>query len=95
MRHDREPELANASGEAVGQTPGRDKPLERVGEAPRITKQVVARFKAERQALAMMDPPNIAKATEGRLSYDAESWQREAVAVFKANGISLPEEDAK
>ncbi|HMC28077.1 MAG TPA: serine/threonine-protein kinase, partial [Verrucomicrobiae bacterium] len=72
--------------EAVGQTLGRYKLLERVGEggcgvvyvAEQIepvrrrvalkviklgmdTKQVVARFEAERQALAMMDHPNIAK----------------------------------
>jgi hypothetical protein len=30
-----------------------------------------------------------------RGSYDAESWKREAEAVFKAKGISLPEEVAK
>src|SRR5688572_12774986 len=71
--------------EAVGQTLGRYKLLERVGEggcgvvyvaeqtepvrrrvALKViklgmdTKQVVARFEAERQALAMMDHPNIA-----------------------------------
>ena len=72
--------------EAVGQTLGRYKLLERVGEggygvvyvaeqtepvrrrvALKViklgmdTKQVVARFEAERQALALMDHPNIAK----------------------------------
>jgi WD40 repeat protein len=72
--------------EAVGQTLGRYKLLERVGEggcgvvyvaeqtepvrrrvALKViklgmdTRQVVARFEAERQALAMMDHPNIAK----------------------------------
>ncbi len=72
--------------EAVGQTLGRYKLLERVGEggcgvvyvaeqtepirrrvALKViklgmdTEQVVARFEAERQALAMMDHPNIAK----------------------------------
>ena len=72
--------------EAVGQTLGRYKLLEKIGEggcgvvyvaeqtepvrrrvALKIiklgmdTKQVVARFEAERQALAMMDHPNIAK----------------------------------
>jgi serine/threonine protein kinase len=72
--------------EAVGQTLGRYKLLERVGEggcgivyvaeqtepvrrrvALKViklgmdTKQVVARFEAERQALAMMDHPNIAR----------------------------------
>jgi hypothetical protein len=79
-------ELADAPDEAVGQTLGRYKLLERVGEggcgvvyvaeqtepvrrrvAQKViklgmdTKQVVARFEAERQALAMMDHPNIAK----------------------------------
>jgi serine/threonine protein kinase len=79
-------DLADALDEAVGQTLGRYKLLERVGEggcgvvyvaeqtepvrrrvALKIiklgmdTKQVVARFEAERQALAMMDHPNIAK----------------------------------
>jgi len=86
-------ELADVPDEAVGQTLGRYKLLERVGEggcgvvyvaeqtepvrrrvALKViklgmdTKQVVARFEAERQALAMMDHPNIAKATEGRLT---------------------------
>ncbi|MBM3855993.1 MAG: hypothetical protein FJ399_23035, partial [Verrucomicrobia bacterium] len=34
----------------------------------RDTKEVIARFEAERQALALMDHPNIAKATAGRLT---------------------------
>ena len=79
-------DLADAPDEAVGQTLGRYKLLERVGEggcgvvyvaeqtepvrrrvALKViklgmdTKQVVTRFEAERQALAMMDHPNIAK----------------------------------
>ena len=78
--------LGEAPDEAVGQTLGRYKLLERVGEggcgvvyvaeqsepvrrrvALKViklgmdTRQVVARFEAERQALAMMDHPNIAK----------------------------------
>ena len=79
-------DLADAPDEAVGQTLGRYKLLEKIGEggcgvvyvaeqtepvrrrvALKViklgmdTKQVVARFEAERQALAMMDHPNIAK----------------------------------
>ena len=77
---------AEAHDAAVGQTLGRYKLLEKIGEggcgivyvaeqtepvrrrvALKViklgmdTKQVVARFEAERQALAMMDHPNIAK----------------------------------
>ena len=79
-------ELVDAPDEAVGQTLGRYKLMERLGEggcgvvyvaeqtqpvrrrvALKViklgmdTKAVVARFEAERQALAMMDHPNIAK----------------------------------
>ena len=79
-------DLADAPDEAVGQTLGRYKLLEQIGEggcgmvyvaeqkepvrrkvALKViklgmdTKQVVARFEAARQALAMMDHPNIAK----------------------------------
>jgi WD40 repeat protein/serine/threonine protein kinase len=79
-------ELSAAPDETVGQTLGRYKLLERLGEggcgvvyvaeqtqpvrrrvALKViklgmdTKAVVARFEAERQALAMMDHPNIAK----------------------------------
>jgi serine/threonine protein kinase len=76
----------NPNDEAVGQTTGRYKLLEKLGEggcgvvyvaqqsepvrrrvALKViklgmdTKEVIARFEAERQALAMMDHPNIAK----------------------------------
>jgi len=82
-------DFADAPDEAVGQTLGRYKLLERVGEggcgvvyvaeqtepvrrrvALKViklgmdTKQGVARFEAERQALARMDHPNIAKALD-------------------------------
>ena len=84
--------------EAVGQTLGRYKLLERVGEggcgvvyvaeqtepvrrrvALKViklgmdTKQVVARFEAERQALAMMDHPNIAKVLDAGTTEATES----------------------
>ena len=82
-------DLTDADDEAVGQTIGRFKLLEKLGEggcgvvyvaeqtqpvrrrvALKViklgmdTKAVVARFEAERQALAMMDHPNIAKALD-------------------------------
>src|SRR5439155_14868860 len=100
--------------EAVGQTLGRYKLLERVGEggcgvvyvaeqtepvcrrvALKViklgmdTKQVVARFEAERQALALMDHPNIAKvldagATEGRLSSRPQDGDTDGAAPIVA-----------
>ncbi|MBI5385255.1 MAG: hypothetical protein HZA90_11290 [Verrucomicrobia bacterium] len=82
-----------SADEAVGQTLGRYKLLECVGEggcgvvyvaeqtepvrrrvALKViklgmdTKQVVARFEAERQALAMMDHPNIAKVLDAEMT---------------------------
>jgi serine/threonine protein kinase len=89
--------------EAVGQTLGRYKLLERVGEggcgvvyvaeqtepvrrrvALKViklgmdTRQVVARFEAERQALAMMDHPNIAKVLDAGTTGEPDrsaGWQ--------------------
>jgi eukaryotic-like serine/threonine-protein kinase len=93
-------DLAEAPDEAVGQTLGRYKLLERVGEggcgvvyvaeqtepvrrrvALKViklgmdTKQVVARFEAERQALAMMDHPNIAKVLDAGMTEGSAGWQ--------------------
>ena len=92
-RPNHEIDLTEAPDEAVGQTLGRYKLLERVGEggcgvvyvaeqtepvrrrvALKVitlgmdTKQVVARFEAERQALAMMDHPNIAKVLDAGMT---------------------------
>lgn len=38
------------------------------------TKQVIARFEAERQALAMMDHPNVAQVYDGGISEDGRSY---------------------
>jgi hypothetical protein len=47
--------------------------------------------------LALGDKPGRDRGDDWRwrVSYEAESWQREAEAVFKAKGIPLPEPDAK
>jgi len=95
-------DLAELPDEAVGQTLGRYKLLERVGEggcgvvyvaeqtepvrrrvALKViklgmdTKQVVARFEAERQALAMMDHPNIAKVLDAGMTLGAPASRRQ------------------
>ena len=92
-------DLAEAPDEAVGQTLGRYKLLERVGEggcgvvyvaeqtepvrrrvALKViklgmdTKQVVARFEAERQTLAMMDHPNLAKVLDFGITKTTKGW---------------------
>jgi hypothetical protein len=45
--------------------------------------------------LALGDKPGHDRGQDWQNSYRAESWQREAEAVFKAKGIPLPEPDAK
>ena len=55
------------------------------------TKQVVARFASERQALGMMDHPNIAKVldagmTEGRLPSRPPDGDREVAIPMAADG---------
>jgi len=112
----------DAPDEAVGQTLGRYKLLERVGEggcgvvyvaeqtepvrrrvALKViklgmdTKQVVARFEAERQALAMMDHPNIAKVLDAGT---AEGRARHSVCAAPhpsdsgAHGTDAPDQIA-
>jgi hypothetical protein len=101
-------EFADAPDEAVGQTLGRYKLLERVGEggcgvvyvaeqtepvrrrvALKViklgmdTKQVVARFEAERQALAMMDHPNIAKVLDAGTTEVAQVSQPAVSPISK------------
>ncbi len=104
-------DFADAPDDAVGQTLGRYKLLEKIGEggcgvvyvaeqtepvrrrvALKViklgmdTKQVVARFEAERQALAMMDHPNIAKVLDAGTT---ESGVRQRGSVLDC-GSPLP-----
>ena len=103
-------EVSGAPDEAVGQTLGRYKLLEKIGEggcgvvyvaeqtepvrrrvALKViklgmdTKAVVARFEAERQALAMMDHPNIAKV----LDAGATETGRPYFVMELVRGISI------
>ncbi len=62
------------------------------------TKQVIARFEAERQALAMMDHPNIAKvfdagATDAGRSYFVMEWVRGLPVTDYCDQVKLPVAD--
>jgi serine/threonine protein kinase/tetratricopeptide (TPR) repeat protein len=64
--------------------------LGRVDEAQRDFAKSRAGLK-----LILGDKPGHDRGDDWMWTYDAEAWQREAEAVFKAKGIPLPEEDAK
>jgi uncharacterized protein with PIN domain len=66
--------------------------LERANDARRDFAKGRATLK-----LALGDKPGHDRGDDWRWpsSYDAESWQREAEAAFKAKGIPLPEPEAK
>ena len=53
-----------------------------------LTKQVVARFEAERQALAMMDHPNIAKVLDAGKTLGAPASRRQV--GLKLSVVSEP-----
>ena len=50
------------------------------------SKQVVARFEAERQALALMDHPNIAKVFDGGMTGEPDVQARDIVARASSSG---------
>ncbi len=64
--------------------------LGRTEEARRDFAQARAQLK-----LTLGDKPGRDRRSAWYASYEAESWQREAEAVFKAKGIPLSEPDAK
>ncbi len=113
-------DLANAPDEAVGQTIGRYKLLERLGEggcgvvyvaeqtepvrrrvALKViklgmdTREVIARFEAERQALAMMDHPNIAKVLDAGTTETTENGGRKTEDGGQRAALSSPTSDLR
>ena len=64
--------------------------LGRVDEARRDFAEV-----GEQLKLALGDKPGHDRGSYWNLAYQAEIWQREAMEVFKAKGIPLPEPPVK
>ncbi|UCF37967.1 MAG: hypothetical protein JSU96_03645 [Acidobacteriota bacterium] len=88
--------------EAVGQTLGRYKLLEKLGEGgcgavyvAELGRAEEARRDLAQLKLALGDKPGHDRGDEWVLVDQAEIHQREAKALFQAKGIPLPEPEAK